>query len=279
MIGKLFAIVTLIASGVLLLILEAIADIPKEHENAKSIGAFLLITLFTTSWGKINNPDFEFKTFLRMIFLMPRRLQWSIRISFSYLIRIKIDNHYMLIRSGKKKEENLKDKFQPVGGVYKMLNPRIICKEFFLVDDNMEDSPSDDLRKRLKKPFHIFGLLRWFHNKEGIEAAPFREFYEELIKTSIISADDFSAALFNKVDMKKTQIEWSKWNKINEYKIFEIYDAHLTPQQEEILRELKEVGHKDIKFLKRDDIVQYSGKDTPWGFGVTDHSLHILEWI
>lgn len=277
MIGKLFAIVTLVASGVLLLILEAIADIPKEYDNPKAIGSFLLITLFTTSWGKINNPDFEFKTFFKMIFLMPRRRQWSIRISFSYLIRIKIDNHYMLVRSGKKKEENLKNKFQPVGGVYKMLNPKGVCKEFALVDDNMNESPSDDLRKRLKKPFKIFGLLRWFHNKEGIEAAPFREFYEELIKTNIIPADGFSAALFNKVDVKKAQIVWSTWNEINEYKIFEIYDAHLTSQQEEILRKLKETGHKDIKFLKRDDIIEYAGKETPWGFGITDHSPHILE--
>ena len=183
----------------------------------------------------------------------------------------------MLVRSGKKNESNLKNKFQPVGGVYKMLNPRSICKEFALVDDNMNESSSDDLRKRLKKPFKIFGLIRWFHNKEGIEAAPFREFYEELIKTKIIPADGFSAALFNKVDMKKSQVVWSSWNKINEYKIFEIYDVHLTSEQEAILRELKVEGHQDIKFLKRDDIIKYAGKDTPMGFGVTEHSPYILE--
>lgn len=277
MIGWIFWVITLFSSGLLWLVLEAIADYPLQYDNEKRIISFLLLTFFTTYWGKLNNPDFEFKTFFKMIFLMPRRLQWSLRISFSYLIRIKVDDYYLLVRNGKKKESNLKDKFQPVGGVYKMLYPKKVCKEFHLIDDKMEESPSDDLRKRLKRPFKIFKLLKWFHDKEEIEAAPFREFYEELIKSGIIPVELFSNALFNKVGVKKDKIVWSSWNSINEYKIFEIYDLHLTHEQVVKLRDLKDQDHPDIRFVRRDDIERYAGKDTPWGFGITDHSPNILE--
>lgn len=277
MIGWLFILLTVVFSGVTFLILEAITKFPELNDDFKKLLSFILLTVFTTYWGKLNNPDFEFKTFFKMIFLLPRRLQWSLRISFSYLVRIKIDDEYILVRNGKKKEENLKNKFQPVGGVYKMLSPKEICKKFNLIDDNMKDSPSDDLRKRLKNPLKIFSLLKWFHSKEGIEAAPFREFFEELIRPGILPVELFSNAIFNKVDVKKEQIVWSDWNQINEYKIFEIYDLHLNHEQVISLRKLKENGHEDIKFVRRDDIIKYAGRETPWGFGITEHSPSILE--
>lgn len=277
MIGWIFWLFTLLASFLLWLFLEAIAKLPTEYERASKIISFLLLTFFTTYWGKLNNPDFEFKTFFKMIFLMPIKRQWMIRISFSYLIRIKVDDYYLLIRNGKKKENNLKNKFQPVGGVYKMMFPKEICKRFDLIDDNMKKSPPDDLRKRLKSPMKIFKLLKWFQQKDGIEAAPFREFYEELVKTKILPSELFSNAIFHNVGLKKEQIIWSPWNQIYEYKIFEIYDLHLTEAQLENLKNLKKNKHKDINFLRRDEIIKYAGCETPWGYGVTEHSPKILE--
>lgn len=277
MIGRLFWFITLLASLILLIFLEAIAKWPAEYEFKKQILSYLILTFFTSCWGKLNNPDFEFKTFLKMIFLVPLRKQWMIRISFSYLIRIKVDDFYLLVRSGKKDEVNLTNKFQPVGGVYKMLSHKDIEKKFNLIDDIMKESPPDDLRKRLKNPFKIFKLLKWFHDKEGIEVAPFREFYEEVVKTKILPSDLFSNSLFHNVGLKKSQIVWSPWNKIYEYKIFEIYDLHMDESQLKFLRELKNNPHEDIIFLRRDDIRKFSGIETPWGFGITDHSTKILE--
>jgi hypothetical protein len=270
MIGWAFWTITIFASGLLWILLESIPNCTSLDENGQKIAAFLMLTFFTTSWGKLNNPDFEFKTFFKMIFLLPRRLQWSIRISFSYLIRIKVDDYYLLVRSGKKNEKNLKDKFQPVGGVYKMISSKDVCKRFHLIDDNMKESPSDDLRKRLKKPFQIFKVLKWFHDKDGIEAAPFREFYEELIRPGILPSDLFSDSLFRKIEVKKEQIVWSEWNGINEYKIFEIYDLELNQEQLKYLRELKNKGHNDLLFLRRDDFKNSSGS-------ITAHANKILE--
>lgn len=270
MIGWVFWVVTLFVSGLLWMFLEAIPNCTSLSENGQKIVAFLMLTFFTSYWGKLNNPDFEFKTFFKMIFLLPRRWQWSIRISFSYLIRIKVDDYYLLVKSGKKNEKNLKDKFQPVGGVYKMTSPKEVCKRFYLIDDNMKESPSDDLRKRLKKPFQIFKLIRWFHDKDGIEAAPFREFFEELIRPGILPSELFSNSLFRKTEVRKEQIVWSKWNNINEYKIFEIYDLELNEGQLKCLRELKNEGGSDLLFLRRDDIKNSSGN-------ITDHTYNILE--
>lgn len=271
MIGWVFWIITIVASLLLWIFLEAIPNCTSLGETGQKIAAFLMLTFFTTYWGKLNNPDFEFKTFFKMIFLLPRRWQWSIRISFSYLIRIKVDDYYLLVKSGKKNENNLKDKFQPVGGVYKMTSPKDVCKRFCLIDDNMKESPSDDLRKRLNRPFQIFKVLKWFHDKDGIEAAPFREFYEELIRPGILLSELFSNSLFRKTEVKKEQVVWSEWNKINEYKIFEIYDLELNAEQLKYLRDLKHKGHDDLLFLRRDDIIKNSSGS------VTDHTQKILE--
>ena len=109
------------------------------HEHLKSIPLLQRLSIKTTNQltksyrsDNINGVitfNFEFKTFLKMIFLVPLRKQWMIRISFSYLIRIKVDDYFLLVRNGKKDEVNLTNKFQPVGGVYKMLSHKDIEKK------------------------------------------------------------------------------------------------------------------------------------------------------
>ena len=66
-----------------------------------------------------------------------------VRISFAYLFRIKIDGKYLLVRNTRGTE-----KFQPVGGVYKLFeNEKIELKNLYQVMD--DDKISIDESSRL----------------------------------------------------------------------------------------------------------------------------------
>lgn len=100
----------------------------------------------------------------------------EIRLSFSYLIRIKFEDKYLLVK-GKY------GKYQPVGGVYHY-NDRFLENNFdFKLDEYHADK--NDIRGciKLKK---LDEFIIWFNTCKNREIAPIREFKEELISTNII---------------------------------------------------------------------------------------------
>lgn len=76
-----------------------------------------------------------------------------VRISFAYLFRIKVGDKYFLV-----KNERNTNKFQPVGGVYKLKdNEKIELKNLFhIMDDNkvvIDESSRNDYRLRMENRY------------------------------------------------------------------------------------------------------------------------------
>ena len=110
-----------------------------------------------------------------------------IRISFAYLYRIKVGNKYFLI-----KNERGTEKYQPVGGVYKLLGNEksVLRNKYQIVDDNkivIDKSSRDDYRLRVENKY-LRAFIRRFNRqaeRERIDNLS-REFREELIEKILL---------------------------------------------------------------------------------------------
>ena len=105
-----------------------------------------------------------------------------VRISFAYLYRIKVGNKYLLV-----KNERGTEKYQPVGGVYKLAgNEKIELKNRYQVKDDdkisIDESSRDDYRLRIENKYLRKFMKRFDRgaNRERIDNLS-REFKEELI--------------------------------------------------------------------------------------------------
>ncbi len=115
----------------------------------------------------------------------------EIRISTAYLFKIEQNGKYLLVRSAR-----LKDRFQPVGGVYKYLDPTgkrelealtIITDSSFTNDEVNEH----DLRLKMHNKKFLPRYLKWFFSRKNRETDPWREFYEELVKPGFLTQKNF----------------------------------------------------------------------------------------
>lgn len=106
-----------------------------------------------------------------------------IRISFAYLYRIKIGNKYLLV-----KNERGTGKYQPVGGVYKLLGKEKmeLRNRYQVKDDNkipLDRSSRDDYRLRLENRYLRKFVKRFDRKAEREQIYNLsREFREELIE-------------------------------------------------------------------------------------------------
>jgi hypothetical protein len=113
----------------------------------------------------------------------------EIRVSASYLYRIKVDAAYLLVRG-----RRITHQFQPVGGVYKRYPDSTGTLEKLGVKDDtripIDDSSREDLRVRVpgKK---LLEFMRWYQSREGREVDTWREFQEELLAPGILASDTF----------------------------------------------------------------------------------------
>ncbi|MGB4438858.1 MAG: hypothetical protein WBJ13_06445, partial [Sedimentibacter sp.] len=123
---------------------------------------------------------FESRKNIRMAIYSKFLWNTEIRVSISYLFQIKADNKYLLIKGSRI------DQYQPVGGVFKMLESfKETKRNFELSDDDhlpIDGTSKDDLRVRVKGKY-LVKLLKWFYTRKNREVGVHREFYEEMIKT------------------------------------------------------------------------------------------------
>lgn len=109
---------------------------------------------------------------------------WTI----AYLYRIKVGNKYLLV-----KNERGTEKYQPVGGVYKLAgNEKIELKNRYQVKDDdkisIDESSRDDYRLRIENKYLRKFMKRFDRgaNRERIDNLS-REFKEELLDKSIVN--------------------------------------------------------------------------------------------
>jgi len=189
--------------------------------------------------------------YLRLAYYSARYRNQNVRVSASYLFRIKIDNTYLLVKGHRWQH------YQPVGGVYKVSDgARQILDDVGALDDNLVpiDAVSlHDLRIRILGR-NLVSFVRWFETGRSRETSPWREFYEELVKPEIIPSSEFPFVLDNFIRRDIRPIRYSNYAESQELFIADIHELLPTPGQFAALRSLKDSGHTDVIFATEDHI-------------------------
>ena len=147
-----------------------------------------------------------------------------IRLSFAYLIRIRVYNKYLLVKSGHKR-----DLYGPVGGVYHIKHIDYVYNKLGISRDETPGDPND-VRGKIRGK-NIKKFIKWFEKKEEREIAPYREYEEELIKTSFVPESLFTNVNFKFVKTCYRGIDYDQVYKKDELCRFDIYDLVLNDEQ------------------------------------------------
>ena len=197
-----------------------------------------------------------------------------IRLSISYLIRVKIKNKYLLIQSYR-----FPHQYIPIGGSYKRLRE---SDSFFnniemRQDDKIpNDSDSvDDLRIFILGR-RIPSFIKWFQSGKDRELSPWREFYEELVESGIVSQKNFSYIYYRQLKTHVNGIKYASYFDCDELLLADIYELVPTPMQQLELESL--LLRSDSRYIwAESDLIRTGG--TSHGkrpFVISDHSTWIL---
>lgn len=169
----------------------------------------------------------------------------DIRISISYLYRIKVEGKYLLVKS-----KRIKEQYQPVGGVYKKYETaNKYLDKLGIKDDNgfyFDKDNEDDLRLMVPSK-NLNKFIKWFDSREDRELDPTREFREELVNEDVISNDIFQYFKYRFIRQIKNPIKYSEHFACNEILISNIYE--LLPNELQ-LSQLKKLLTKKNTYYK-----------------------------
>jgi hypothetical protein len=159
----------------------------------------------------------------------------KIRFSISYLYQIKVDGKYLLVKG------NRINQLQPVGGVYKRYRESFyILKNLSVSDDDnipIDEKSFEDLRVKVPGK-NVRRFLKWYNSQLGREVSPYREFYEELIRTGLVTQKIFPYTNYLHLKRIQTPIHFSNHFKCYEILIAEIFMLMPDDQQKQELRNL-----------------------------------------
>lgn len=198
----------------------------------------------------------------------------EIRLTIAYLFRIEINGSYLLVKSNR-----IPNTFQPVGGVYKYFahkGQEELTELGALTDNHIpNDNISEyDLRLNLQNRRHLYKFLKWFFKGENREIDPWREFYEELIRTQILSPQVFPYIHYKLVGQVFEPIHKDKFFNVDTFKYADIYIPKFwNHQQEAAIRNLSNVASSDFIWATKQEITQ--GKTSKGQF-IADHSAKIF---
>jgi hypothetical protein len=189
--------------------------------------------------------------YFRLAYYSIRYNRQHIRLSVSYLFRIKVDGAYLLVKSSRWGH------FQPVGGVYKVSSgAKNAMDELNALDDGLvpiDEASLHDLRIRIPA-VKLINFMRWFESGKSRETSSWREFYEELIRPGILSSQDFPFIFSNFIRREVRPIRFSSHAQSMEIIIADILELLPTPHQEAMLRGLKGAGSPDIVWATENQI-------------------------
>lgn len=174
-----------------------------------------------------------------------------VRVSISYLFRIKVDEKYLLVRN---RHFGL---FQPIGGVYKRYAGSLSTLSRLGVQDDrkmpIDHTSRDDLRIHVPGR-NLLRLLRWFDSQQDREVSAHREFYEELVEPGIVRREVFPYPRYRIIGRKRTDVQYSPYFQCMELRVADIVELEMSPNQQDELRSLAAQGHSDIMFATADEI-------------------------
>lgn len=240
---------------------------PENWYNA-ALGIFVALLVQGVGWVIKNNNVIKFwiKTNISTERSQP------IRITISYLFKIELDGKYLLVRNKKKING-----YQPVGGVYKYFRDEmsiffnevglIPCTE---IERNIADE--NDLRMHLKNRYNLSKVIGWFAKRENREVDPWREFYEELINTNLLSHTTFPHIQYRFI-RQHAELKYSEFHKILEYKVADIYELKFTNEdQKKAIRKLMESKNDEILVVTTEDIKKEKKEDKQ----ILEHTYKII---
>ncbi|WP_416825198.1 hypothetical protein [Ectobacillus polymachus] len=195
----------------------------------------------------------------------------KLRLSISYLFRIKVNNKYLLIKG------NRINQFQPVGGVYKYYDRAFIEGLEFSEDSfiKADDVSKNDLRIFIKGKY-LIKFMNWFKKGVSRECSANREFFEELIESGILPEDKFKILNYKYIGRKTKGIYLDDYFKCHQILIADIFEFIPSNDQLKALKEL--LNNETEKYIWADEelILQrgvIKGKDRNNNISLT------AEWI
>ena len=191
-----------------------------------------------------------------------------IRISFSYLYRMKIGDKYFLVLNKRTR------KYQPVGGVYKFQESEKLelKNSFHVADDNkiqIDNSSRDDYRLRLQNKF-LRDFIKRFDSTDAVRERidnVGREFKEELIETGILNWEKIS---YRYCGRHITDLRFSEHFQIYEVLLYDVVELIPAPDQEQDLKHLIQTENEKYRFASADQVTCL-GMNTDVG--------ELFEWI
>lgn len=198
----------------------------------------------------------------------------DVRISISYLFRIRVQDRYLLIRSRRFGH------FQPVGGVFKYYpSAKGLFDKIEARDDDLfpiDEQGIGDLRLTIKGR-NLARFFDWFNSRRGRETDVWREFNEELILPGLLSSQTFRFIRAEFVRTRDTGLRWSNFVGRREIVFAEIYELLPTPEQGAALERLIGVEDEALYWATASEIA-HQGASAHKGVAVpiSDHSAWIL---
>jgi len=190
---------------------------------------------------------------LNIILIAIRYRNKFIRLSVSYLFRIKIDDKYLLIKGSRFPQ------YQPVGGVFKRYQSSVsFFQNIHALDDNLIPIDKDskhDLRIRVKGRY-LLDFMKWFEDRKNREVCSWREFYEELIKSNLLPGGLFPYVNYQFIKYYMHPIRYSDFSQSHEILMAEIYEVILDKEQEEFLRDTIQTGLPDCIWVTEEEILR-----------------------
>lgn len=197
----------------------------------------------------------------------------KIRVSMSYIYRIHVNDKYLLVKNSKW------GYYQPVGGVYKILSEDIgYLKDYFDWGKDPYMKTNGEKRNDLRGTVpmtKLLDFLDWFKSQKNREISHWREFCEELIKTGVLSIEDFPHFEYRYAGTLLTPIKKSeKWKDCIELLSYDVFDLIPTIEQEAILlktqsEDIKEIGWLDESIILNNGVISKDeeveiGHHTKW---------------
>ncbi|MDI3321417.1 hypothetical protein [Pinibacter soli] len=166
-----------------------------------------------------------------------------IRMSFAYLIRIKVNGKYLLVKNRKG------NYYQLVGGAYKRyVSSEKLFEELEIKSDRQFSTEhgiaKNDLRMQVKGK-HVLDVFKWFASKEDREISQWREFCEELLSTGILNKELFRYIDYKYVDTLLTPFQKARYLDCQELLIYEIFDLIPNEEQMHELEKLIDQGNNE----------------------------------
>jgi SMODS-associated NUDIX domain len=198
-----------------------------------------------------------------------------VRVSISYLFRIRIDGRYLLVKGRRINQ------YQPVGGVYKHDSEAL--RDEFTKWDVREDKvmpidihSRDDLRVRVLGK-NLINFLNWFVSEKDRETTQNREFQEELVEPGFLSK------AFSKIDPRYLYTVWrpltySPHTQATELMVYQVYELKLTTTQEHELRHLHLPDSGELRWVTEEQIKRLGDDQLshPDPFRIGHHACYLL---